>query len=246
MAAEGMAWNGSASQEDFMKRDEVILVDEQDRMTGSDSKHKAHTFNSEQPRGLLHRAFSVFLFDDDNQLLLQRRANSKITFPGVWTNTCCSHQLHGYEPSEIDSDAEVSSGFVPGAKRAAVRKLGHELGIPKGQLPMEAFKYLTRLHYCAADTDTYGPNAEWGEHEIDYILFVKARVSLEPNMDEVEEARYVTEVELQQMMKPDSGLKWSPWFRIIAERFLHRWWQDLGQTIGSDDHVDLARIHKVL
>ena len=107
---------GSASQEDFMKRDEVILVDEQDRMTGSDSKHKAHTFNSEQPRGLLHRAFSVFLFDDDNQLLLQRRANSKITFPGVWTNTCCSHQLHGYEPSEIDSDAEVSSGFVPGAK----------------------------------------------------------------------------------------------------------------------------------
>lgn len=107
---------GSASQEDFMKRDEVILVDEQDTMTGSDSKHKAHTFNSEQPRGLLHRAFSVFLFDDDNQLLLQRRANSKITFPGVWTNTCCSHQLHGYEPSEIDSDAEISSGFVPGAK----------------------------------------------------------------------------------------------------------------------------------
>ena len=99
-----------------MKRDEVILVDEQDRMTGSDSKHKAHTFNSEQPRGLLHRAFSVFLFDDDNQLLLQRRANSKITFPGVWTNTCCSHQLHGYEPSEIDSDTEVSSGSVPGAK----------------------------------------------------------------------------------------------------------------------------------
>ena len=82
--------------------------------------------------------------------------------------------------------------------------------------------------------------------QIDYILFVKARVSLEPNMDEVEEARYVTEVELQQMMKPDSGLKWSPWFRIIAERFLHRWWQDLGQTIGSDEHVDLARIHKVL
>ena len=51
-------------------------------------------------------------------------------------------------------------------QRAAVRKLGHELGIPKGQLPMEAFKYLTRLHYCAADTDTYGPNAEWGEHEV--------------------------------------------------------------------------------
>ena len=82
--------------------------------------------------------------------------------------------------------------------------------------------------------------------QIDYILFIKARVSLDPNVDEVEEAKYVTETELQQMMKPDSGLKWSPWFRIIAERFLHRWWQDLSQTIGSDEHVDLARIHKVL
>ena len=99
-----------------MRKDEVILVDEQDRVTGSDSKYKAHTFNSKQPRGLLHRAFSVFLFDDDNQLLLQRRANCKITFPGVWTNTCCSHQLHGYEPSEIDSDMAISSGSVPGAK----------------------------------------------------------------------------------------------------------------------------------
>ena len=82
--------------------------------------------------------------------------------------------------------------------------------------------------------------------QIDYILFVKACVSLEPNADEVEEAKYVTEVELQQMMKPDSGLKWSPWFRIIAERFLHRWWEDVGQTIATDKHVDLARIHKVL
>ena len=99
-----------------MKKDEVILVDEQDRVLGSDSKYRAHTLNSKQPRGLLHRAFSVFLFDDDDQLLLQRRANSKITFPGVWTNTCCSHQLHGYEPSEIDSDMEISNGSVLGAK----------------------------------------------------------------------------------------------------------------------------------
>lgn len=49
---------------------------------------------------------------------------------------------------------------------AAVRKLGHELGIPEAQLPLDAFRYLTRLHYCAADTGTYGPSAEWGEHEV--------------------------------------------------------------------------------
>lgn len=56
-------------------------------------------FNAAQPEGILHRAFSVFLFDDRGRLLLQQRASSKITFPDVWTNTCCSHPLHGYSPS---------------------------------------------------------------------------------------------------------------------------------------------------
>jgi hypothetical protein len=56
-------------------------------------------FEEGQPAGLLHRAFSVFLFDDDNRLLLQQRAASKITFPRLWTNTCCSHPLHGYSPT---------------------------------------------------------------------------------------------------------------------------------------------------
>ena len=56
-------------------------------------------FEEGQPAGLLHRAFSVFLFDADNRLLLQQRAASKITFPRLWTNTCCSHPLHGYSPT---------------------------------------------------------------------------------------------------------------------------------------------------
>lgn len=54
--------------------------------------------------------------------------------------------------AEVDSPADVASGSTPGAKRAAVRKLLHELGIPPEQLPLERFKFLTRLHYCAADT----------------------------------------------------------------------------------------------
>lgn len=45
--------------------------------------------------------------------------------------------------------------------------------MPHAQLPLSSFKFLTRLHYCAADTRTWGPNAEWGEHEMDYILFIK-------------------------------------------------------------------------
>jgi len=71
-----------------------------------------------------------------------------------------------------------------GAKTAAVRKLRHELGIEG--LPVHSFKYLTRLHYCAADTRTYGPQAEWGEHEMDYILFARADVGVHPNPEEVQ------------------------------------------------------------
>lgn len=52
----------------------------------------------------------------------------------------------------MDGDQDIAAGAVPGAKRAAVRKLFHELGIPSHELPLEKFKYLTRLHYCAADT----------------------------------------------------------------------------------------------
>ena len=67
---------------------------------GHDSKYASHRFIPEQTRGLLHRAFSVFLFNADDKLLLQQRASTKITFPSLWTNTCCSHPL--YNEEEMD------------------------------------------------------------------------------------------------------------------------------------------------
>ena len=60
-------------------------------------------------------------------------------------------------PSEVDSPQDVANGTVYGAKHAAIRKLDHELGIPASQVPLEKFKFLTRLHYWAADTVTHGP-----------------------------------------------------------------------------------------
>jgi isopentenyl-diphosphate delta-isomerase len=105
-------------------------------------------------QGLLHRAFSVFLFDSDNKLLLQQRASEKITFPDMWTNTCCSHPLG--IPGETGSGLEES---VMGVKRAAQRKLDHELGIKAEQVPIDQFKFLTRIHYKAPS------DGNWGEHE---------------------------------------------------------------------------------
>ena len=104
--------------------------------------------------GLLHRAFSVFLFDSNNKLLLQQRAHEKITFPDMWTNTCCSHPLD--TPGETGAGSEA----VEGAKRAAQRKLEQELGIKAEEVPVDKFRFLTRIHYKAPCGD-----GTWGEHE---------------------------------------------------------------------------------
>ncbi len=77
-------------------------------------------------KGMLHRAFSVFLFNKEGKLLLQQRADEKITFPGYYTNTCCSHPLA--TPDERDETGHI------GVRRAAQRKLAHELGIPTEQV----------------------------------------------------------------------------------------------------------------
>ncbi len=105
-------------------------------------------------QGLLHRAFSVFLFDSHNRLLLQQRASEKITFPDMWTNTCCSHPLG--VPGETGAELDAA---VQGVRRAAQRKLGQELGIKAEQVPLEKFDFLTRIHYMAPS------DGKWGEHE---------------------------------------------------------------------------------
>src|ERR1700733_62631 len=95
-------------------------------------------------KGLVHRAFSVFLFNSQNRLLLQQRASEKITFPDMWTNTCCSHPL-----AVAGETGNTLVESIEGAKRAAQRKLDHELGIAKVQVPLDKFHFLTRIHYKA-------------------------------------------------------------------------------------------------
>lgn len=105
--------------------EQCILISPQDKVLGADSKKNCH-LNVNIDSGLLHRAFSVFLFDSEGRLLLQQRSQAKVTFPDYFTNTCCSHPL--YRPEELEEIEEK------GVRRAAQRKLTHELGIPSEQV----------------------------------------------------------------------------------------------------------------
>ncbi|KAF7617832.1 hypothetical protein AFLA_006743 [Aspergillus flavus NRRL3357] len=165
--------------------------------------------------GLLHRAFSCFVFDSQRRLLLQQRADKKVTFPMMWTNTCCSHPLD--IPGERGTNFESA---ILGAKRATRRKLEQELGIKPEQVPLEDFHYLTGVHYKAPS------DGKWGEHEMDYILFIQADVDLAVNRNEVQDFRWVSPEDLKNMFATP-GLQYTPWLKLICESLLFKWWADL-------------------
>ncbi|KAH0547640.1 isopentenyl-diphosphate delta-isomerase idi1 [Glutinoglossum americanum] len=218
-------------EEQIRLMDEVcIVLDENDNPIGSASKKTCHLMKNID-RGLLHRAFSVFLFDSKKRLLLQQRADEKITFPGMWTNTCCSHPLG--IPGETGAEIDAA---VQGVRRAAQRKLNHELGIKPVQVPLEKFEFLTRMHYKAPS------DGKWGEHEIDYILFIKAEVDLDVNPNEVQDTRYVTAEDLKRMFKDDK-LTFTPWFKLICESMLFEWWEHLDE--GLDKYKGEKQIRRM-
>lgn len=248
---DGEVWNPDGkSQDDFMMKDECIILNFNDDVIGHDNKYNAHKFIVGQPTGMLHRAFSVMLFDKNGRLLLQQRASTKITFPDVWTNTCCSHPLHGMKPNEVDGKEVTECGKPSGVKHAAVRKLAHELGVAPGSLDPERFTFVTRVHYFAADVITHGKDAPWGEHEIDYLLVYKLDVAgedlpLEPHDEEVRATRWVSQDELFAAMDNDPSMPlWSPWFRIIANKFLRAWWSDLDGVVAGARCADYGTIHR--
>lgn len=204
-----------------------ILIDENDHKTGAESKKNCH-LNSNIDKGLLHRAFSVFLFNSEDKLLLQQRSDAKITFPGCFTNTCCSHPLH--TASELEEQDAI------GVRRAAQRRLQAELGIPMNQVPPEEMTYLTRIHYKAQS------DGVWGEHEIDYILFMQKDVEVDPDPNEIQSHCYVTKEELKEMLeKAKRGeLLITPWFSLIADTFLFKWWDNLHNL---KQFMDQDKIH---
>lgn len=146
---DDVSLQGHDEEQIRLMEERCIVVNNDDNYVRDGSKKECHLMTNIQ-KGLLHRAFSMFLFDPSTgKLLLQRRSPEKITFPNMWTNTCCSHPLA--VRSEIDGKE--------GAKRAAQRKLEHELGIPTEEVKLDDIQFLTRIHYIAPSDGT------WGEHE---------------------------------------------------------------------------------
>ncbi|THH21520.1 hypothetical protein EW146_g24 [Bondarzewia mesenterica] len=215
--------SGYDAEQSRLMEERCILVDERDNAIGAADKKTCHLMENIN-KGLLHRAFSAFVFrPSDGKLLLQQRASEKITFPDMWTNTCCSHPLDDFAEEKVEAEQL-------GVRIAASRKLEHELGIPRSQVPADKFQYLTRIHYLAPS------EGKWGEHEVDYILFMTGDVDVTANPNEIRDYKYVDKAELQAMFDAP-GNSFTPWFKLIARDFLFGWWDELLNRRDANGNV---------
>ena len=166
-----------------MKKENVVLVDRNDKPMGLMPKLEAHE------KGVLHRAFSVFILNRKGQLMLQRRALDKYHSPGLWTNTCCSH------PRESESIIE-----------AGLRRLKEEMGFTTPLEPMFSFIYKSKFDNGLT------------EHEFDHVLLGYYDKPPFINAIEVSEWKWMSleKIILEIKNKPED---FTVWFKIIFERF---------------------------
>ncbi|MFN8416576.1 MAG: isopentenyl-diphosphate Delta-isomerase [Cytophagaceae bacterium] len=166
-----------------MQEENVVLVNELDHEVGVMGKLEAHQ------KGVLHRAFSVFLLNDDGKLLMQKRALTKYHSPGLWTNTCCSHQRVGEESDQ-----------------AVKRRLMEEMGI------IASFRKVYDFIYKA---DVGGGLTE---HELDYVYIGRYNDTPVFNKDEVAEVSYMDLSELEKDIKLNPSM-YTEWFKITFNDF---------------------------
>ena len=226
-SAESNQLRGHDSTQSSMMEEVVIQVDELDNRVGGQTKLTAH-YGS----GFLHRAFSVLVFDSDDRILLQKRSSDKITFPGVWANSCCSH------PLDVESERNGFQGTIV----AAIRKMEQELGVDPSTLKAEDFIPASRMLYWSRSDD------EWLEKELDHLLILRKDIVCNPNPNEIEELRWFNREEFSEFMDsfttPNSDSTTTeknviaPWFKLIVDNLLEDWWSDLDSV--SDD----GKIHR--
>jgi isopentenyl-diphosphate delta-isomerase len=160
----------------------VVLVDDQDNAIGKMEKQQAHV------EGVLHRAFSIFIFNSEKKLLLQKRASSKYHCGGLWTNTCCSH------PRENENIQD-----------AAIRRLQEEMGMHCQLQPIFSFVYRAEFENGLT------------EYEFDHVFFGESDQTPELNLEEVEDFRYVGMEQLQTEIT-ENPAHFTPWFLIALDR----------------------------
>ncbi|RKP28892.1 isopentenyl-diphosphate delta-isomerase [Metschnikowia bicuspidata] len=231
-------FHGHNEQQIRLMEELCIVLNYHDEPVGAGTKKLCHLMDNINA-GLLHRAFLVFLFNNDGQLLLQQRADEKITFPNMWTNTCCSHPLCVRSELGPGNFFELASA-VEGVKNAAQRKLFHELGISARDCSIDAFQFLTRIHY---ESPSGGEDSKWGEHEVDYILILQTRknIDIDPNYNEVRDFKWVSQDDLKVMFV-DELLVFTPWFKLICDTLLFQWWDNLLDLSSFQDD----KIHRLL
>ena len=195
--------DGLDSSQAEMMEELVLCLDSDDNVIDSSSKFTTH-----HGEGILHRAFSVLIFDSEGRLLVQQRSSDKITFPAVWANSCCSH------PLDIDGE---NSDPIEGVTEAARRKLDQELGIPRTITDDWKFHHIGRFEYkCRWDSD-------WVEHEIDHVLIVEADCEVDFNRNEIQSVDWLDNDSLIRMMERKGRWKSqliAPWFEAIFNNFL--------------------------
>ena len=166
-----------------MAEEHVILVNEKDQEIGLMPKLEAHQ------KAVLHRAFSVFIFNSENELMLQQRASDKYHSPNLWTNTCCSHQRSG--------ESNIQAG---------VRRLYEEMGFTT------SLKEITSFIYKAPFDNGLT------EHELDHIMVGYYNEDPVINSDEVEDWKWmkIEDVKKDISLNPDL---YTAWFKIIFKNF---------------------------
>ena len=162
--------------------EKVILVNQEDEVLGSMEKMEAHR------TGSLHRAFSVFIFNKNNELLIQQRAIEKYHSGGIWTNSCCSHP----QPNEKIIDA---------GKRRLIEELGFST-------PLKAeFSFIYRAELDQGLT----------EHELDHVLTGSYEEIPDFNKEEVMAVKYVSMSDLENHISSNPE-EYTEWFKIIFQR----------------------------
>jgi isopentenyl-diphosphate delta-isomerase len=168
-----------------MEEENVILVNQDDEQIGLMPKMEAHE------KAVLHRAFSVFVLNDKNEIMLQQRANQKYHSPLLWTNTCCSHQR--------DGETNIQAG-----SRRLFEEMGFETALK------ELFHFIYKAPFDNGLT----------EHELDHVMIGYYNEEPEINPEEVESWKWMSIEDVAKDIQVQPEI-YTVWFKIIFDEFYH-------------------------